>query len=333
VSKSVTLSDVAREAGVDLSTASRVLRGTGRVSAATRERIHDAARRLDFRPNAQAQFLATGISKTVGVLSLNAPGTFSLPVLAGITTALGRQDVATLLSDVHSDEAALEESVRKFRARQIDGLLVLGDGFKSPLHSVTTGLRVPVVYAYATSDSPEDACFMPDGRMAGRLAAEHLVGLGRRRVATITAADDISAVERTDGLVDSLRAAGLDLALPPLEGTWTRRWGAEAATRMLDRIAEVDAVFCGNDQIALGVYDVLRAAGVRVPEDVALVGYDNWEGMVGSGDHLLTTIDPDLLGLGGAAARALVDAIDGVTVRGAHHEPCRLLVGESTVGL
>lgn len=332
--KAVTLSDVAREAGVDLSTASRVLRGTGRVSEATRQRIRAAADRLDFRPNAQAQFLATGISKTVGVLTINGAGTFTLPVMAGLNSSLGREDVATLLYDVHEDEAVLRESVKKFRARQIDGLLVLGDGLQAPLHSVTANLQVPVVYAFATSDSPDDSCFMPDGEMAGRLAGEHLLGLGRRRIATVTAADDIAAADRTRGLVGTLRAAGLSLALDrPLERDWSRPWGAEAAAEIVDRIDEVDAVFCGNDQIALGILGVLRAQGVRVPEDVALVGYDNWEGMVGRGHNLLTTIDPRLGEVGASAARALVRAIDGSPAPGAHHEPCELVTGESTLGV
>ncbi|GAA3341278.1 LacI family DNA-binding transcriptional regulator [Curtobacterium pusillum] len=332
--KAVTLSDVAREAGVDLSTASRVLRGTGRVSATTRQRILDAADRLDFRPNAQAQFLATGISKTVGVLTINGYGTFTLPVLAGLTSTLGQQDVATLLYDVREDPEILQESVKKFRARQIDGLLVLGDGLQAPLHSVTANLQVPVVYAFATSDSPDDSCFMPDGEMAGRIAAEHLLALGRRRIATVTAADDIAAADRTRGLVETIRSAGGSLALDqPLERDWTRLWGAEAAERIADRIDEVDAVFCGNDQIALGILGVLRARGIRVPEDVALVGYDNWEGMVGQGNNLLTTVDPRLSEIGAAAARALVHAIDGSAAPGAHHEPCELVTGESTLGV
>lgn len=332
--KEVTLSDVAREAGVDLSTASRALRGTGRVSEATRERIREAALRLDFRPNAQAQFLARGISKTVGVLTINAPGTFTLPVMAGVNARLGRDDIATLLYDVHYDEQVLDERVRAFRARNVDALLVLGDGLRAPLHSVTARLEVPVVYAFATSDSAEDTWFMPDGRMAGRLAAEHLVGLGRRKIAHITSKDDIAADERTQGLIEALHGFGLELALgAPLRGDWTRRWGATAASRILGRIDEVDAIFCGNDQIALGVYEVLRAADIRIPERVALVGFDDWEGMVNSGDHLLTTIDPQLGRLGEEAAEALLRALDGAELAaGAHHVACTLVPGETTTG-
>ena len=233
-----------------------------------------------------------------------------------------------------AEQEVLEESVRKFRARRVDALLVLGDGLRAPLHSVTSKLDVPVVYAFATSESPEDCWYMPDGVMAGRLAAEHLLSLGRSRIAHITSSDDIAAAERARGLTDALHEAGLSLALEsPLTGDWTRRWGAAAALRLLDRLDEIDAVFCGNDQIALGVYGVFRAAGVRIPEQVALVGVDNWEGLVNSGDNLLTTIDPRLRQLGEQAATALVGALEGEPPSpGAHHVACTLVVGETTMG-
>ncbi|MDF2435022.1 MAG: LacI family transcriptional regulator [Mucilaginibacter sp.] len=334
MAKAVTLSDVAAAAKVDLSTASRVLRGEGRVSPQTRQRILAAAEELDFRPNAQAQFLANGVSKTVGVLTMNAPATFAMPVLTGVTTTLGQLDVATLLYDARTDSGVLKESVRKLHARRIDGLLVLGDGIlRAPLHSISQGFDVPVAYAYATSDDPADAWFMPDGVMAGRMAAEHLLNVGRRHIAHVTSNSDIGARDRATGLMQVLRAAEVPLALgKPLKGDWTRRWGAAAATQILRQKAPVDAIFCGNDQIALGAYGVLRAAGVRIPDDVALVGVDNWEGMVGNGDNLLTTIDPNLFELGRSAARFLTAATEGPYEAGAHYQGCSLILGETTMG-
>lgn len=332
--KPVTLSDVAAAAKVDLSTASRVLRGGGRVSASTRQRILDIAQELDFRPNAQAQFLAQGISKTVGVLTMNAPATFAMPVLTGVATVLGTLDVATLIYDARTDDAVLRESVRKLHARRIDGLLVLGDGLlNAPLHSLSEGFDVPVAYAYATSDDPRDAWFMPDGVMAGRMAAEHLLGLGRRRIAHITSRNDIGARDRAEGLRQVLAEWEVPLTFgAPLEGDWTRRWGAEAARRILERGEPVDAVFCGNDQIALGAYGVFRAAGVSIPDDIALVGVDNWEGMVGNGDNLLTTIDLNLFDVGAAAAEYLTAATEGAYDPGAHYQGCSLVLGETTMG-
>ena len=335
MAKPVTLSDVAAAAKVDLSTASRVLRGGGRVSAETRKRILQAAESLDFRPNAQAQFLAQGISKTVGVLTVNAPAVFAMPVLTGVTSTLGKMDVATLLYDARAEESVVKESVRKLHARRIDGLLVLGDGqLGSPLRSISEGFDVPVAYAYAVSDNPADAWFMPDNEMAGRIATEHLVEIGRTKIAHISSKHDIGAEDRARGYREVLDAAGLPVALgEPMVGDWTRRWGAEAATRMLERAGEFDAIFCGNDQIALGAYGVLRAAGLRVPDDVALVGVDNWEGLVGNHDNLLTTVELNLNAVGSRAAEFLLSASDGSYESGGHYEPVSLVVGETTVAL
>jgi LacI family transcriptional regulator len=333
VARAVTLSDVAAHAKVDLSTASRVLRGGGRVSDATRQRILDAAAELDFLPNAQAQFLATGRSNTVGIVTVNAPGVFALPVLAGASTALGRREIATLLYDARFDPEEFRESARRLRARQIDGVMVIGNGLLDPIRSVSDGFDVPVVYAFGISDDPRDAWFMPDGVMAGRLAGQHLVDLGRRRIAHVTARLDVGAHDRAEGLRQVLDEAGLSLALGhPLEGDWQRVWGAEAARRILDEKADIDAVFCGNDQIALGMYGVFRAAGVRIPDDIALVGVDDWEAMVGDGPHLLTTIDPDLLGLGFAAAEYLTTLDTEGFVPGPHYHPGALVLGETTMG-
>ena len=332
MAKPVTLSDVATAAKVDLSTASRVLRGGGRVSTETRKRILETARMLDFRPNAQAQFLATGVSKTVGVLTMNAPAVFAMPVLTGVASAFGRADVATLLYDARAEESILNESVRKLHARNIDGLLVLGDGqLGSPLRSISAGFDVPVAYAYALSDNPADAWFMPDNEMAGRIATEHLLEIGRTRIAHISAKHDLGAQDRAEGYRKALDAAGLPVALDqPIMGNWTRRWGAEAARAMLEERADVDAIFCGNDQIALGVYGVLRAAGVRIPDDVALVGVDNWEGLVGNNDNLLTTVDLSLNAVGGRAADFLVKAAGEPYEPGGHFEPVTLVLGETT---
>jgi len=331
--KPVSLRDVAAVAGVSASTASRVLNGQGRVSDATRQRIVEAAERLDFQPNALARSLVSGRSHTIGVLAVNAPGAFVMPVLTGATTRLGEHDLSALIYDSHLDRDLLAATVRKLRARRIDGLLVLGDGSRSGMRSVSEGFAVPVVYAYGVSDDAQDASFLHDGRLAGQIAGEHLLSLGRRRIAHITAWDyDLSARARAEGLSSALDAAGVELVLGhPLHGDWSRQWGVRAAQELLASGAPFDAVFCGNDEIALGVYSVLRDAGLRVPGDVALVGMDNMSGMLGHADTLLTTIDPRLNALGAAAADYLVAAIDGGPYEGGLHSvPCTLVLGEST---
>ena len=331
--KAVSLRDVAAVAGVSTSTASKALRGQGKLSEETRHRVLAAAERLDFQPNALGQFLAQGRSATIGILAENAPGAFTMPVLTGATTAFGERDLSVLVYDSHLDRTVLAATVRKLKARKIDGLLVIGDGTGSDMHSISDGFTVPVVYAYGVSDDPADASFMHDGFLAGRLAGEHLVHQGRTRIAHITAATtDLSAVARADGLRAALDDAGLPLVLGrPLHGDWTRAWGVHAATQLLASGEQVDAVFCGNDTIAGGVQQVLRDAGRSVPDDVAIVGMDNLSGLSGQPDGSLTTIDPRLRELGAIAARYLADAIEGGPYEGGLHAiPCVLLPGESS---
>ncbi|MFB4350802.1 LacI family DNA-binding transcriptional regulator [Microbacterium sp. CR_7] len=334
-SKAISLKDVAAIAGVSVSTASKVLRGGGKASDATRERILEAAARLDYEPNALGQFLAQGRSATIGVLTLNAPGAFTMPVLTAATTALGARDLSVLVSDSRLDRAVVAATVRKFRARKVDGLLVVGDGSGTAMRSVTAGFTVPVVYAYGFSDEPDDVSFVHNGQVAGELAGRHLLGLGRRRIAHIGASlDDHSARERAEGLTSVLAAEGLELVGGAgFHGDWSRSWGRRAAEDLVASGLEFDAVFCGNDTIAMAASEVFRQAGLRIPADVAIVGFDNLAGLMDQHDRTLTTIDPLLSTVGERAAEYLADAIGGGAYEpGVHRVDGILIEGESSVG-
>ncbi|PZF84834.1 LacI family DNA-binding transcriptional regulator [Jiangella anatolica] len=327
--ENVTLSDVAAVAGVSVSTASRALNGTGRVSVETRERIEVAARRLNFRPNALAQSLALGRSRTVAILTDRASNTFSMPVLIGAAGHLGAQAQAALVCDARLNRRNMAEHIAELRARRIDGVVVVGDGLRGLTRSVTAEFTVPVSYAFTLSDDADDAMFIPDNEAVGRIAAEHLLGLGRTRIAHVTAEDDDLAVRlRADGLLRTLDDAGVRLAGEVLHGAWRENWGRDAAQRLVAEAWDVDAVFCGNDHIARGVESALVAAGRRVPDDVALVGVDNWEGLIlDQSTRHLTTID---VGLGAMGAAAAAHVLAGEESPGVHHQPPTLIVGDTS---
>lgn len=332
--KPVSLSDVATLAGVSVSTASKVLNGRGRVSPETRRRIEEVAARLDFRPNALARFFATGKSQTIGVLTTKAPSMFALPVLLGAQSALGRSEMATLLYSIDYDLRAINDVVRKLRARQVDGVIMIGDSLEWPLHSVTHSLSVPVVYALGVSEDPKDVSVTPDGRMVGHLAVQHLLDIGRRKIVHITGPTrDLATNDRVRGMRETLTEAGVRLRAPVMYGDWTRGWGLRAAARLLERGTDFDAIFCGNDQIATGVHMTLRTAGVRIPEDVAIVGVDNLSSLLRQPDGLITTVDTNMPGLGEAAARCLLEAGTSVLKPGVQYQACSLVLGESTTGI
>lgn len=328
----VTLRDVAALAGVSISIASQALRGTGRMRPETRQRVRDAAARLDFRPNAIAQSFTSGRSLAIGIIVEKPSDIFTMPVVMGATSELGDRDMSIIVYDTHENPERRAEIVRKLRSRLVDGVIVVGNGTKHSLASVTDRFDVPVVYAFGQSDGTGDLSFLPDGVEAGRLAGQHLIEIGRRRIAHITAAGDQAAVARASGLEQTLTGAGLTLALgSPLVGDWTQAWGARAGAEILRRRDEVDAVFCGNDQIAFGLFRTLQLAGVRIPDDVAIVGYDHMGKFIDSAP-VVTTIDPHLSELGAAAAKAVVAERAGRTTTETRYVAPQLIPGLSTRG-
>jgi LacI family transcriptional regulator len=145
-------------------------------------------------------------------------------------------------------------------------------------------------------------------------------------------ASDLAAKDRLRGLMETLGEAHLGLgAGGVMHGDWSRGWGVRAAAQLLESGVEFDAIFCGNDQIATGVHMTLRTAGIRIPEDVAIVGVDNVSSLLRQPDGLITTVDTNLAELGEAAAGYLLATTDSA-VSGVRYQPCSLVVGESTLG-
>ncbi|HEY3549184.1 MAG TPA: LacI family DNA-binding transcriptional regulator [Propionicimonas sp.] len=326
----VRLSDVAAVAGVSVSTASKALNSGERISEETIARVRAVAERLDFQPNALARSFALGRSRTIGVLTYRATSTFAGPVLIGAVLQLGALQQASLVYDEDLlVPRQMTDSIRQLQARRIDGLIVVGDGPERVSPSVTHHFDVPVTYAFAASDDPDDVVYLPDNDAAGRMAVGHLLARGRSRIAHITGStESLAARRRERGMRAELDGRGLTPAAPVRWGTWSQQWGVEAMTQLLDSGARVDAVFCGNDHIALGALDVLAARGIRVPDDVALVGIDNWEGLVvDQGIRRLTTVDLEPQRLGRLAAQ---DVIAEIRVPGEHLVAPTLVLGPSS---
>ncbi|MGY4771922.1 LacI family DNA-binding transcriptional regulator [Kribbella sp. CWNU-51] len=306
----ITLSDVAAAAGVSLSTASKALNGTDRISAATREHVRVTADRLGFRHNALARSFARGRSQTIGVLTHRASNPFTRVVLATAATELGAMEQAILLYDARIDEQDVTESILQLRARRIDGVIVIGTGTSFPTLSLTSRFDVPVIYAFTFTEDPDDVTITSDDTAIGRLAATHLLSTGRRRIAHITAEPhDNAAQRRAVGAGQVLADAGLDWVTPVGFGRWRESWGEEAAREVLAAAPDVDAIFCGSDAIARGAERVVRASGRQVPGDVALIGVDNWEQLMHDQrvSRHLTTIEVGLEEIGRQVAARLLE--------------------------
>ncbi len=324
-----TLSDVARLAGVSVATASKSLNGRHQVKAETRERVISAAEQLSFSPNVLARNLLSGRSGAIGLVTHDLEGRFSIPTLMGAEDAAGTGKTSVLLCDARGDALREQYHVQALLGRRVDGLMVVG-ARPDPRPSLGP-LPVPVVYAYAPSEDPDDMSVVSDNVGGGRLVAEHLLACGRSRVAVVTGDATYGAAhDRLAGAREVLEGAGVGLTGDPLYGAWSEEWGRTAAALVLAQHPDVDAIVCGSDQIARGVMDHLRETGRRVPEDVAVTGHDNWEILALNARPHLTSVDMNLEELGRRAAALLFDAIEGRVRSGTEVVPCRLVPRGST---
>ena len=326
----VTLRDVATAAKVSTATASKALNGVGRMTDDTRERIRAAARALGFRPNTLAQSLLRKRSFTVGLLTNDTYGRFSLPVMAGISEALVDAGVSVFLCNVEDDPRLGQLHVEAMLDKQVDGIIATGKRIDRHLPVDLDNLGVPVVYAFS-KPAAGAAAFVSDDADGASQAIAHLVGLGRRRIAHVTGPGSFAVVQaRANATRIALKAAGLS-APGFLLGEWSEAWGHAAVAQMFEgRGRSPDAIFCGNDQIARGVVDALRERGIGVPEDVAVVGFDNWEIVAASTRPPLTTIDMNLPALGREAGVTLLALVEGKPVEaGLRRRPCRLVIRQS----
>ncbi len=328
------LADVARIAGVSPATASKALSGRHSVSPAARERVLAAVEKLDFRPNRQAQDLARGLSGTVGLITHDLEGRFSIPIMMGAEDSFGADKVSVLLCNSRGDAIREKYHIDALLGRQVDGLIVVG-ARPDPRPSLGR-LPVPVVYAYAPSNDEHDMSVIADNRGGGALAASHLIDCGREKIAIISGdASYGAATERVEGATRVLQAAGLEpVEGQALYGAWTEEWGRGAARALFERNplpGQLDAILCGSDQIARGVSEALREMGVNVPGDIAVVGHDNWDIVAKTARPPITSIDMNLTKLGRHAAARLVEAIEGHMVEGKEIISPRLIVRGSTV--
>ncbi len=324
-----TLRDVAQHAGVSLGTASKALNKSGTLRQETRDKVLKAANELGFRPNDLAQALHRGQSFTVGLISNDSFGRFTMPIMEGLETVLHAAGIALFMCNATDDPEREERHIDQLLGKRVDGLIFTGRrADRRPAPGLALG-NLPTLYVFSQSDEPGAACLLPDDEGGARLATEHLLSLGRKRIAHVTGPEDFEAVR--------LRRQGYQASLPKadpaliLHGPWSEAWGREAATRLLAMPERPDAIFAGNDQIARGVVETLRDNTISVPEEIAVIGFDNWSVMTEAARPQLSSIDMNLKLLGEEAGHRLIRMIRGERERGTSRLPCTLVPRASTI--
>jgi LacI family transcriptional regulator, galactose operon repressor len=310
-SHSPSIYEVASSAGVSVATVSRVLNGTGPVSPEARRRVLDAVESLGYVPHSAARSLSTRRTMNVGVLLPDVHGAFFSEIVRGIDLAARAAGYHILVSSSHSDLGETSAVLQALHGR-IDGLLLLTAGMDADWLRRTLPRRVPAVLLYNSGADEEYDTIGVDNRRGAQMAVDHLLGLGHRRIALICGpAGNADAEERLRGFREALAARGLkadpDLELP---GDFREESGFLAGERLADLAPPPTAVFAANDAMAIGCLAALRGRGLRVPEDVSLVGFDD----IPIARYLtpaLTTVQVPIAEIGGRALERLVALIQG----------------------
>jgi LacI family repressor for deo operon, udp, cdd, tsx, nupC, and nupG len=334
----VKLKDVAARAGVSMQTVSNVIRGNNaRVSAQTRRQVLAAAEALNYQPNSAARHLRNG---RVGIIALAIPD-LANPYYADLGNAVVAAAAAcgytVLLDHTRFDRASEYQAIGGLRPHAIDGVILEPQALEMGDLQALQG-RVPVVLVGENLlDAPYDHV-ATDNVVAARMATDHLLALGRRRIAALGVDERKTAGAahlRAQGYADALAEAGrpVDPGLLVSSHYWHREGGAEAMRALLALDDPPDAVFCFNDLLALGAMWTLHEAGCRIPDDVAVVGYDD----IDDGRFArpsLTTIAPGKEGIGRLAVALLMGRIDGTRTGPPEHveAPFQLRARGSTLG-
>ncbi|MFE4329125.1 LacI family DNA-binding transcriptional regulator [Streptomyces sp. NPDC056831] len=311
-----TLEEVAARAGVGRGTASRVINGSPRVSAHTREAVEAAVAELGYVPNRAARALAGNRTDAIALV-VPEPETrfFAEPyfsdIVRGVGAALADTDMQLLLTLVGSDRER-RRLAQYLTAHRVDGVLLVSVHADDPLPDLLEQLGMPAVMSGRRSASEPLAAVDSDNFEGARAAVDHLISRGRRSIATITGRLDVyGARRRLDGYREAVSAAGLgpdEQLIAPAD--FTEEGGAQAMRDLLARRPDVDAVFAASDVMAAGARQVLREAGRRIPDDVALIGFDD-SAVARHMDPALTSVRQPIEEMGRTMARVLLQEIAG----------------------
>lgn len=311
----VTIADVAAKAGVSTAAVSKVLREAYGVSEEMRTKVAAAVDALDYRPHAGARTLR-GRSFTVGVMLLDVAAQFQWEIIEGISTHLEPTPFQEVLITGGLDPARQKRAVEALLDRQMDGLILITPGMEAAWLE-ELGRRAPLVTVARHGPAETYDSVVTDDHLGAGLVVDHLVGLGHRRIAHITAPlgelarpSVLSQTPRLDGYCAAM--ARNRLSPQVVEEDYSEAGGHRAAARALDAAAPPSAIFAGADSSALGALRAAEERGLDVPEDLSVVGFDN-ASIAGIGRISLSTVDQDGPSTGALAAELLLQRLDGRT--------------------
>ncbi|MFJ6155858.1 LacI family DNA-binding transcriptional regulator [Pseudarthrobacter sp. NPDC092184] len=343
VKRKATALDVARRAGVSRSAVSLVLNGraTGNVTAERQERVLRAAAELDYTPNSVAVSLRNQQTSTIGIITddiVTSP--FAGRLISGASrTALAR-GYMVLVVDTEHDKSRESAAAQQLVHRQVDGIMYAAGSLRE-ITAPPAMLTLPAILANCTDADSGLQSVIPAEVEGGRAAAQLLIDLGHRRITLLTGTlSSPAAPQRELGYREAMEAAGLGRDQQHVHATgWDIDEGYRAASSVLGGSNPPTAIVCSNDRVATGVLLYAAAAGLRVPTDLSVVGYDDQQNLAANLVPALTTVALPHAEIGAAAMSMLLDAVEGKTAatedkeEGTLHVPCRVIPRASTAAV
>lgn len=299
-----TIRDVARRAQLSVATVSRALNGLDNVSEQAKERVAEAVRALGYVPHAGARSLSLSRTNAVGVVLPDLHGEFFSEIVRGMDREASRRGYLLLLSNLHGSPDQASLALRAMHGR-VDGLIVMAPQLKAEELEAALPPGLPSMLINTRDGSRTRAAIHLDNAAGVRAVVEHFAALGRRRLVHIAGPEgNIDADERAAAFREACSAHGLDCEL--LRGDFEEESGEAAVAQLLAAGQRFDALFAGNDNMAIGALQALRSAGLAVPAEVAVVGFDD----IPLARHLgLSTVRVRIAELGERAVARLLGAM------------------------
>ncbi|WP_406425612.1 LacI family DNA-binding transcriptional regulator [Streptomyces sp. NBC_01589] len=328
------LSDVAQAAGVHPGTASRALnpQTRHRVSAETAQRVQDAADRLGYQPNSVARALRTRRSHMIAILIPDLTNPLFPPIVRGVEEVLAPAGYSAILVNTDNDEAKERHLFAELRGRQCDGFIVATARREHPLLERAAAEGVAMVLVNRVMDSRPASSVTADETGGVHAAVAHLSALGHRRIAHLAGPQNLSTgLIRYRAFLDACDRAGLSPDDRPVAfcDAFSETAGETAMHRLLQESVRPTAVFASNDLLALGALDAMRAAGLRCPQDLSVVGFNDMP-FLSRMTPALTTVHVPQRTIGAEAARMLLQSLENPGPPRSLLLGCELVVRAST---
>jgi LacI family transcriptional regulator len=335
-SATITIRDVAQLAGVSPATVSKVMNDAPYVSDETRVRVRAAAEKLNFRPNSIARSLKMSRTSTLGLITDDLEGVFTLSMMRGVEEVASSEGFSVFLCNSYGDMARERSHLEVLLDKQVDGVILMS-GYRVRPRGAPALLmgKIPVVYVYQYTHDVPVPCIIPDDFGGAVTGTQHLLGLGRRRIGVINGPAHYEATQkRLAGVQQAHREADIPFDMGLVRaGKWYESSGYALAHELMRLPHPPDALFCMSDSIASGALDALRELGVRVPQDISVIGFDN-RNFAAHQRPPLTTVALPLVEMGRLAGNLLLQTIHSKGEHGAelHTVPCELVVRQSCGG-